>query len=283
MIEVERQNCKRATGLENLVCSGKFNCFNLFSLDTSKLLNASECSCFQTLEMELCDPYEEHQTESKLFVKSLEKVCVTWPDISEESSVSFNSSNSLFNSHIYFKLASSYQEKGDLRRAIQNYELCLEADQHHHEAQLNMEYCNKKCDESTKKFNSGHLSFSQGDIQTAIDFFIEALELDPSNVKAWISLGLMYHSMNKLESVLECNQQAISFEPSNEIAHYNLGCCFLDMGNLEEAIQMYKSVLNINAANKDAFYYLGVAYQKLGQEEKAVECFTHALLIEPFF
>jgi len=200
-----------------------------------------------------------------------------------EVQIAHNKNISTANARTYFDLGNLQQQRGDLKRAINSYKFCLQFEESHLQARDALKYCAQKGMESDVNLNLGNIKFAQGDLQGAMNFFIEAKALNPSNVDAWINLSLVYHSLGKLEAAILCSKKAISFDPTNEVASYNLGCCLHDMGRMDEATLAYQSVLLLNPAHKHAYFNMGVAYHQQGKVEEAMECYTEALLIDPGF
>jgi len=183
----------------------------------------------------------------------------------------------------YARMGDLYMKKGNLGLAIESYKLCLSCDPSNNEIRNFLAQLSKKQVESNINLNLGNIKLAQGDIQSALHFFIDAKEANPSNVEAWINLGLVYRSMKAFDSSISCYQKAISFDVVNQVAYYNLGCTLHDMARLDEAIDMYKLTLEVNSTHRDALFNLGVAYYELGNQVEAVAHLKRTLLIDPTF
>jgi tetratricopeptide (TPR) repeat protein len=73
----------------------------------------------------------------------------------------------------------------------------------------------------------------------AIDYFMKAVTLEPSNVEAWYNLGNAMLEIYRYEDAIDCFMKAVTLEPSNVEAWYNLGNAMLELGRYTEAISAY--------------------------------------------
>jgi len=184
---------------------------------------------------------------------------------------------------MHYEIGSAHDSKGEIKLAIQSYNFCLECNPSHVQARYKLGHLVRKHMESSINVNLGNIKQAQGDLQGAMELYIEATNLNPGNVEAWTNLGLLYQYNNNLESSLQCNRTIISADPTNDTAYYNMACTLHDMGNIDEAIQMYKSATNLNRSHRDAFYNLGVAYHQSGRESDALQNYRQALAIDESF
>ncbi|NET07413.1 MAG: tetratricopeptide repeat protein [Symploca sp. SIO2B6] len=79
-------------------------------------------------------------------------------------------------------------------------------------------------------------------------------------------LGVSQKQAGALKNAINYYRQAIALQPSLALAHYNLGVAFQEQGKLEEAIDSYQQALELNAS--DAEVYNKLIHNKLKQLER---------------
>lgn len=81
--------------------------------------------------------------------------------------------------------------------------------------------------------------------------FNEALQLNPTEVLAYINLGNLYDQEGKKADAEKAYQKALSLEPADAWAHYNLGLLFSEEGKLIEAENEFKKAHELEPADQD--------------------------------
>lgn len=134
---------------------------------------------------------------------------------------------------------------------------------------------------------SGAAHRDNNDIDTAENYFREALRIEPENAAAWSSLGGLLEDDRKAYSEAEkCFREAIRIDPSSMYAHYCLAnLLHLELGRPEEALFHYHR--SLDSANDEPGFiinYIGLllAYdQQEDTTEIAVRLrYAEALLLE---
>ena len=107
------------------------------------------------------------------------------------------------------------------------------------------------------------------------------MRIHPGHAKAHYDLANALARQGELDTAVVHFRQALFFAPQDARAHYNLGQIFVRQGKLEEAIQHYRLALRIDPAHVKAHYYLAVALAEQGDFEGAGKEFQESLRIEP--
>ncbi|MDL2308469.1 tetratricopeptide repeat protein [Bacteroidales bacterium OttesenSCG-928-B11] len=109
------------------------------------------------------------------------------------------------------------------------------------------------------------------------------VDQDPKEVKAFLELGYFYQQ--KLDPIaINYYNNALMVDPNNVEINYNLAVLYTDLGSYEKAIDHYNIILQINPNHKFALNNLG--YVMLEYEEKyddAVAYFTKVLELDSLF
>ncbi len=93
--------------------------------------------------------------------------------------------------------------------------------------------------------------------------------VNPSNDRAWDTLGKLYKSLGKFEDAIAAYRRAISIAPDKEVYSYFIGLLFSVVGRHEEAVQAFQMVLEKNPEYILAHGALAGVYHRMGQETRA--------------
>jgi hypothetical protein len=130
----------------------------------------------------------------------------------------------------------------------------------------------------------GNYCMSQGNYQSAIDYYNQALQIDPYSRDAWFYEANAYQSMNNWYQARACCDRVLEFN-SNDIGGLLMRGSIqaLGFGDYKEAINSYDRLLTIDPYNTSAWSYKGNAYGGLNNCDKAILCYNRALNIDPGF
>ncbi len=131
---------------------------------------------------------------------------------------------------VYFNLGNLYQERGLYEKAIDAYRNSMAvAGGLDYETLLNISAC--------FTFLNAH-----DEARQTVD---RAFELDPDDPRAYLTLGILKHSDNRLDEALEIFDQVTSTHPDLGGAHYNRGFILMRMEENEEAIAAFETYLDV--------------------------------------
>ena len=88
---------------------------------------------------------------------------------------------------------------------------------------------------SASVYNLGLKSYEQGDTESAITFFKQAIDLDPGFVDAYYNLGAIYKKQGNNQSAIGAFRKAVEINPSDYEARFELAICLLEGKNYSEA------------------------------------------------
>ncbi len=156
--------------------------------------------------------------------------------------------------------------------------------------------CSRKTDNHYNKLGVNYLN--NGQYNYAINAFIKAIKLNPSNAEVHFNLGRAYNrkgvddkaraefsisSRIDPETFDECvikYKEKIDYEFTDTQHLAELGSAYAEKGMLDEAIDTYKEVLEIEPENVRVHYVLGTLYSKKGMYDEAVSEFRRAIEID---
>jgi predicted O-linked N-acetylglucosamine transferase (SPINDLY family) len=123
----------------------------------------------------------------------------------------------------------------------------------------------------------------QGDYDSAIAAFEQALKIDPHNLEALNDLGLCLHESGELHKSLDCFRRAANLKPDSPATLTNLGLVLSSLGQFDSAIRHLRTALSHTPNQPEAHNNLGDALRSAGHYDEAELCFKKALELNPAF
>ncbi len=117
----------------------------------------------------------------------------------------------------------------------------------------------------------GEIFMQDERFKPAEDVFRQAMTLDPNSKKALINLGKAMQAQNHNQEALELFLKAAVLDPSDADPIYLSGQLYLDAGKLAEAAKQYERVLNINSRYPKAHAQLGRVYLRMNDGKRALD------------
>ena len=119
------------------------------------------------------------------------------------------------------------------------------------------------------------------DPKKAIEYFTQAIRLDPKHSVAYSNRGNEYINLKQYDRAIADFNQAIQFDNNFAGAHYNRGVAYFDLKQFNRAIADYDQAIRLDPNMANAFYNRGVAYSMLNQLERGIKDFDQAILLYP--
>lgn len=123
-------------------------------------------------------------------------------------------------------------------------------------------------------------------IQEGIADFKRAIELDPKNYNAWVSLGYAYYTLSPIQPEMaqksvDAYNEAIEIDPESPDAFIQLGILYYSREQYETALTYFKKATELAQFNSGAWYRLGQTYQQQGNKTEAKKAFEKAAALLP--
>ena len=111
--------------------------------------------------------------------------------------------------------------------------------------------------------------------------FARALELDPRNVDATNSLGLVLERQGDVDTARSHYEAALAIDADYTPAVLNLASVRMQMGELAAAVELFSRAVTLAPSSYEAYNGLGIAMARRGRNDEAEAAFRKALAIDP--
>lgn len=102
----------------------------------------------------------------------------------------------------------------------------------------------------------------------AVDKCLEAIELNPENAKAHLTLAMALNETSMKDKAKEHALEAVRLEPENFLAFYNLAAICFACGELEDAAHAYARAVDLNPEDADSCMHLLDVFDRLPVEKR---------------
>lgn len=162
--------------------------------------------------------------------------------------------------------AMTFQQAGEIRKAIQSYRHYLKNDPENAEVLHTL----------------GGLHFQIEDYEAAARYLEQAHAAAPENLEYLNDLGAFKLTTGDFPSAVELLRKLVKRAPDYAIGYYNLGMALHGAERYAEATGIFKQAIRLRPDYAPALYNLGVTYQELGRLGQAEEAFRNACEVEPY-
>ena len=121
-----------------------------------------------------------------------------------------------------------------------------------------------------EKVLEGNRNFSEGDYDTALELYREALEESPDSPAIRFNLGDAQFKKEEMEDATDSFSQALRSEDPGikSRAQYNLGNSLYRQGKLQESLSAYREALKLAPGDRDAKHNLEFVLKQLKEQQQ---------------
>jgi tetratricopeptide (TPR) repeat protein len=128
----------------------------------------------------------------------------------------------------------------------------------------------EKCRKETLiKLKKGQNSVNDGNLDNALEVFIEANKSEPKCLGAIMNIALVYYYLKDYEKSEYMYREGLRLYPNNEYIIQSLGVVYTKYVGIEEGIKYHEKALKINQNMPLSHWALGNLYFALGNYSKA--------------
>jgi tetratricopeptide (TPR) repeat protein len=165
----------------------------------------------------------------------------------------------------YFLRGLSFLENGDTLHSLRNFQKAIDINQDYFEAHLQL----------------GLLYADEGN-QLAIDYFNNALNIEPGNADIMFYLAMFYQETEDFDNAIKQYNSILQADPRFYHAYYNLGYINLVyLKDFNQAIQYFTSAIEINTDFAEAYYNRGFSYELLHDIDRSKTDYEKTLELSP--
>ena len=130
-------------------------------------------------------------------------------------------------------------------------------------------------------FQQGNVLMMLGQIDSAIEAYSHAIELNPNNVYTHNNRGVAYESKGGFDRAITDYTKAIQLNPNYADAYFNRGVAYGVKGDYSRAIVDYTKAIQLSPNLAEVYTNRGVAYLKTGEFEQVIDDHNRAIEIKP--
>jgi ribosomal protein S12 methylthiotransferase accessory factor len=132
-------------------------------------------------------------------------------------------------------------------------------------------------------FYLGACHLSIDDPQTALSYFRQSLNLDPTeqdipSIHSY--LGMALKDMGEYRQALDILQQGAKLDPERTDIFNLMGFCHFKLQEHEEAIENFNKVIALDPSSAIDYANIGANYRQMGEKEKAIRYYQMALTLD---
>ena len=120
----------------------------------------------------------------------------------------------------------------------------------------------KKKTTALERKEQGNLKFKEGDYDTSISLYSEAIKYDPSNPQFFSNRGLAYFKLRKYDQAIQDYNTSLSLDDTQVKIYIRLGNTLTQVGKQQEAIEIYRKGLVVDPSNEDLLNNLRVILEE---------------------
>jgi len=132
-----------------------------------------------------------------------------------------------------------------------------------------------------KWYEQGYVSQETNKIDQAIEFYTQAIKLNPKFFQAYNNRGVLYRVKGEHNRAIRDFNEVIRQKPNSVEAYINRGTIHIDKKDLDNAIVDFNEAIRINPNIAMTFANRGAAYRSKGEINKALSDFDKAIHLDP--
>jgi Flp pilus assembly protein TadD len=137
-------------------------------------------------------------------------------------------------------------------------------------------------DEAVHRNNLGVAYMNQQQFERSLNFFRQAVTLDPKLEIAKVNQGIALAYLQKYGPARTVLSKATRENPSNVRAWYALGLMNKNQGDTQRALDAFLSAAKLAPNDPDVFYFIGLVQAEIGRQQEAIAAFQHVLELNSF-
>jgi len=129
--------------------------------------------------------------------------------------------------------------------------------------------------------NKADRMHSKGDVQGAINIYLQALALSPGMAEAYLKLGSIYYEAKLYDKAYDTYANARKLKPNDARLLNNIGSVLLAKGDPEKALTYFIQARRNSADYVEPLYNMACAYARLKKKDAALSSLRQACSMQP--
>lgn len=134
---------------------------------------------------------------------------------------------------------------------------------------------------STEARTRARAALTQGDMDLALYFYVQAVTLEPSDTESLYAIGAIHENRGNFDLAARAFAGVCAIEPDNALALQGLGIAHFDARRFAEAEAPLQKAVEIDGSLWRAHNTLGILADRRDQYDVAVEHYTLAIQAQP--
>jgi tetratricopeptide (TPR) repeat protein len=167
----------------------------------------------------------------------------------------------------YFLKGMIYLETHDTVKAVSSMQTAVEQNTKYYEAYIQL-----------------GLIFSRKHSPLAIDYFNDAINLQPRSLEPYYDEGMHYQNMGDFDNAVKMYREILQMDSTNKQVLYNMGyIAYAHDKDYKESIVYFDKAVRSDTTYFMAYYARGICYEQLGMPDRALLDYSHAMYLNPNF
>jgi spermidine synthase len=124
-------------------------------------------------------------------------------------------------------------------------------------------------------------AFGAGNPDHAVEFYEEVIKKDRNHVLAWLNLGNVLRSLERLDEAEMAYHRTLEINPFYIFGNIALAQLYLTVKQPERAVEVLESVLEWHPGDSEVSLYMGLAFAFKNDLGRAIREFENALQLDP--
>ena len=128
-------------------------------------------------------------------------------------------------------------------------------------------------------YDDGMEFLQEGNVESAIEKFKKAVEIDDKFAFAWDNLGISYRKMKDYDKAIEAYKKSLEIYEEGRLPLLNIAITYNLNEQYDEAISSYERFISIYSGDPEGYYGLGLILYTQDKEEEGLDNLIHAYTI----
>lgn len=186
---------------------------------------------------------------------------------------------------VWFQIGSVLEQQKDWNGAKDAYEKVLQVNPQHAKVLQQLGCLYSQADSSANNNGnntSNNSSNFQQDLNIALNYLSQSLEIDQSDAHSWYYLGRVHMIRGDFNAAYEAFQQAVNRDSRNPTFWCSIGVLYYQISQYRDALDAYTRAIRLNPYISEVWYDLGTLYETCNNQiSDALDAYRQAERLDP--